>query len=159
MFDIGFLELVLLSVVALVVLGPEKLPGAIRTVSLWIGRLRRSFNSIKQDIEKEIGADEIRRQLRNEAIMEKFKQTKTQVNDAVNTIRKETDEIRKNVEMEAQAAALTSHPPKPAETAAPSSASPAPATAQEAAATTTSPAAETTAASAGAEAPASKTEP
>src|SRR5690606_4045144 len=108
MFDIGFLELVLLSVVSLVVLGPEKLPGAIRTVSLWIGRLRRSFNTIKMDIEKEIGADEIRRQLRNEAIMDKFKHTKTQVNEALGAVKKETDAIRKSVELEAEAAAWAS---------------------------------------------------
>lgn len=110
MFDIGFLELLLLGVVSLVVLGPEKLPGAIRTVSLWIGRLRRSFNTIKMDIEKEIGADEIRRQLRNEAIMDKFKHTKTQVNEALNTVKKETDAIRKSVELEAEAAAWASKP-------------------------------------------------
>lgn len=110
MFDIGFLELLLLGVVSLVVLGPEKLPGAIRTVSLWIGRLRRSFNSIKMDIEKEIGADEIRRQLRNEAIMDKFKHTKTQVNEALGAVKKETDAIRKSVELEAEAAAWASKP-------------------------------------------------
>lgn len=120
MFDIGFLELVLLSVVSLVVLGPERLPGAIRTVSLWIGRLRRSFNTIKQDIEKEIGADEIRRQLRNEAIMEKFKHTKTQVTNTIDSVKKEADTIRRNVELEADAAALTSKPTaKPDATIAP----------------------------------------
>lgn len=114
MFDIGFLELVLLGFVSLVVLGPERMPGAIRTVSLWIGRLRRSFNNVKQDIEREIGADEIRRQLRNEAIMEKFKQTKAQVNDTLNVVRKETEELRKSADLESQAAALTSNaPPKP----------------------------------------------
>jgi sec-independent protein translocase protein TatB len=102
MDNIGFTELVLLGIIALVVLGPEKLPGAIRTASLWIGRLKRSFNSIKTDIEREIGADEIRRQLRNEAIMDKFKQTKSQVNDAVSSIKKTTDEIRKSVELEAR---------------------------------------------------------
>ncbi len=102
MDNIGFTELVLLGIVALLVLGPEKLPGAIRTASLWIGRLKRSFNSIKTDIEREIGADEIRRQLRNEAIMDKFKQTKAQVNDAVSSIKKTTDEIRKSVELEAK---------------------------------------------------------
>jgi sec-independent protein translocase protein TatB len=105
MDNIGFTELLLLGIVALLVLGPEKLPGAIRTASLWIGRLKRSFNSIKTDIEREIGADEIRRQLRNEAIMDKFKQTKAQVNDAVNTVKKQTDDIRKNLELESQAAA------------------------------------------------------
>lgn len=108
MFDIGFFELVLVGVVALVVLGPEKLPGAIRTASLWIGRLRRSFNNIKQDIEKEIGADEIRRQLRNEAIMDKFKNTKSQVTDTINMVKKETDAFRKNVELESQVAGLSS---------------------------------------------------
>lgn len=116
MDNIGFTELVLLGIVALVVLGPEKLPGAIRTISLWIGRLKRSFNSIKTDIEREIGADEIRRQLRNEAIMDKFKQTKAQVNDAVSTVRKQTEEFRKTIELEAKAietatAPVTSRPP------------------------------------------------
>lgn len=75
MFDIGFLELLFIAIVGLLVLGPERLPGAIRTVTLWIGRLRRSFNSIKQDIEREVGADEIRRQLHNEAILDTFKET------------------------------------------------------------------------------------
>jgi len=42
MFDIGFAELLLIGVVGLLVLGPERLPGAVRTVSLWVGRLRRS---------------------------------------------------------------------------------------------------------------------
>jgi sec-independent protein translocase protein TatB len=114
MFEIGFLELVLLGLVSLVVLGPERMPGAIRTVSLWIGRLRRSFNNVKQDIEREIGADEIRRQLRNEAIMEKFKQTKAQVNDTINIVKKETEELRKSADLESQVAALSSNaPPKP----------------------------------------------
>lgn len=120
MFDIGFFELVLVGVVALVVLGPEKLPGAIRTASLWIGRLRRSFNNIKQDIEKEIGADEIRRQLRNEAIMDKFKNTKSQMTDTINMVKKETDAFRKNVELESQVAGLSSTqagaPPAPTST-------------------------------------------
>lgn len=108
MFDVGFFELVMIGVVSLVVLGPEKLPGAIRTASLWIGRLRRSFNNIKQDIEREIGADDIRRQLRNEAILDKFKTTRSQVTDTMNMVKKETEAFRKNVELEAQAAAFTS---------------------------------------------------
>ena len=75
MFDIGFLELLLISIIGLMVLGPERLPGAIRTASLWLGRLKRSFNNIRTEIEREVGADEIRRQLHNEAIMDTFKDT------------------------------------------------------------------------------------
>ena len=70
MFDIGFTELLLVGIVALVVLGPERLPGAVRTASLWIGRIKRSFSAIKAEVEREIGADEIRRQLHNEQILE-----------------------------------------------------------------------------------------
>ncbi len=69
MFGISFSELLLVGLVALLVLGPERLPGAARTAGLWIGRLKRSFNSIKMEVEREIGADDIRRQLHNEHIL------------------------------------------------------------------------------------------
>lgn len=69
MFGISFGELLLIGLVALLVLGPERLPGAARTAGLWVGRLKRSFNAIKQEVEREIGADEIRRQLHNEQIL------------------------------------------------------------------------------------------
>src|SRR5690554_1024747 len=71
MFDIGFTELLLIGLMALLVLGPERLPVAARMAGLWIGRIKRSFNSIKEEVEREIGADEIRRQLHNEDILAK----------------------------------------------------------------------------------------
>ncbi|MFZ5958670.1 Sec-independent protein translocase protein TatB [Pseudomonas knackmussii] len=70
MFGISFSELMLVGLVALLVLGPERLPGAARTAGLWVGRLKRSFNAIKQEVERELGADEIRRQLHNEHILQ-----------------------------------------------------------------------------------------
>lgn len=70
MFDIGFSELLLVGLVALLVFGPERLPGAARTAGLWVGRLKRSFAAIKTEVEREIGADEIRRQLHNEQILQ-----------------------------------------------------------------------------------------
>lgn len=70
MFDIGFSELLLVGLVALIVFGPERLPGAARTAGLWIGRLKRSFSAIKAEVEREMGADEIRRQLHNEQILQ-----------------------------------------------------------------------------------------
>ncbi|MFJ2482642.1 Sec-independent protein translocase protein TatB [Pseudomonas sp. NPDC087598] len=69
MLGISVSELLLVGLVALLVLGPERLPGAARTAGLWVGRLKRSFNAIKQEVEREIGADEIRRQLHNEHIL------------------------------------------------------------------------------------------
>jgi sec-independent protein translocase protein TatB len=90
-FDIGFPELIMISVVALLVIGPERLPETIRTITLWLGRLQRSFSNIRQELENEIGADEIRAQLHNEAIMkdlEKTRSTLQEVKDEVgNSIR------------------------------------------------------------------------
>jgi len=68
-FDIGFSELVLTALVALVVFGPERLPQAARTAGLWIGRLKRVLADTRREVERELGADDIRRQLHNEAIM------------------------------------------------------------------------------------------
>jgi sec-independent protein translocase protein TatB len=83
MFDIGFPELILIAIVGLLVIGPERLPEALRTLGLWIGRMRRSFTSVKAEIEKEIGMDEIRRQLHNEAVMEELKRIERDVRGSV----------------------------------------------------------------------------
>ena len=99
MFDPSFFELIIICIVALLVLGPDRLPGAIKTVGLWIGRLRRSFNKIKREIEQEVGADEIRRQLRNEDIMEKFNKTKSQVTESIDSVKKETESIKDDLNL------------------------------------------------------------
>jgi sec-independent protein translocase protein TatB len=84
MFEIGFPELLLIAIIGLLVIGPERLPEALRTLGLWIGRMRRSFTNVKTEIEKEIGMDEIRRQLHNEAVMEEMKRIERDVRDSVN---------------------------------------------------------------------------
>jgi sec-independent protein translocase protein TatB len=61
MFDIGFSEIVLIGVVALVVIGPERLPKTARTLGLLFGRLQRYVNEVKADINREMELDELRR--------------------------------------------------------------------------------------------------
>ena len=61
MFDIGFAEILLIGVVALIVLGPEKLPTAVRAVGLWVGRAKRAVSSIQSEISEELRIDEMRR--------------------------------------------------------------------------------------------------
>jgi len=64
MFDIGFMEMALIGVVALVVIGPERLPGVARTVGQWIGSARRFMSSVQADINQEVNkADELKRLL------------------------------------------------------------------------------------------------
>lgn len=63
MFDIGFTELLLVAVVALVVLGPERLPKAARFAGLWVRRARAQWYSVKSELERELAADELKRSL------------------------------------------------------------------------------------------------
>lgn len=60
MFDIGFSELVLIFVIGLVVLGPERLPKAARTLGLWIGRAKSTFNNLRNELEREAFNQEMR---------------------------------------------------------------------------------------------------
>lgn len=103
--DIGIQEIFLISVIALVVLGPERLPSTIKTVAVWIGRIKRSFNDIKADIEREINADEIREQIHNENILhqlgeplDQLKQTAKQLDENLEELdsssKKLADDIR-----------------------------------------------------------------
>ena len=61
MFDIGFSEIVVIAVVALIVIGPERLPKAARTLGHLFGRLQRYVNDVKQDISREMELDELRK--------------------------------------------------------------------------------------------------
>lgn len=63
MFDFGFSELLLIAVVALVVLGPERLPKAARFVGLWVRRARAQWYSVKNELERELAAEELKRDL------------------------------------------------------------------------------------------------
>ncbi|TDO06093.1 Sec-independent protein translocase protein TatB [Halomonas ventosae] len=63
MFDMGFLELMLIGVVGLLVLGPERLPKAARTLGLWIGKIKRSVSGMQREISAQLEAEELRQKL------------------------------------------------------------------------------------------------
>ena len=85
MFDIGFLELLLIALITLVVMGPERLPEAIRTLSLWIGRFKQRFASARQELEKEVGMDDIRHQLHNEQVLRELEDQKNELEQSLNS--------------------------------------------------------------------------
>ncbi|MCH1554351.1 MAG: Sec-independent protein translocase protein TatB, partial [Luminiphilus sp.] len=72
MLDIGFAELLVVAAIALFVVGPERLPSTIRSLSLWLGRLKRSFEEIKSDVSRE---------LHNEEVMRALEEGKDQIKD------------------------------------------------------------------------------
>ncbi len=65
MFDFGFWELVVVLVVALLVVGPERLPQVARTAGLWIGRLRRMADGMREEIRRELEAEELKKSLQD----------------------------------------------------------------------------------------------
>lgn len=64
MFDIGFSEMLIVGVVALLVLGPERLPKAMRTVGGFLRKARRSFDDLRYEVEREIELEELKKQMR-----------------------------------------------------------------------------------------------
>ena len=81
MFDIGFSELLIIAVLTLIVMGPERLPETVRTITLWFGRLRQFLSAARTEIEDEVGIDEIRRQLHNEQLMRDLDKARQEVVD------------------------------------------------------------------------------
>ncbi|MEH6635261.1 MAG: Sec-independent protein translocase protein TatB [Halioglobus sp.] len=83
MFDIGFAELVIIAVVSLLVIGPERLPSTIRTASLWLNRIKRGFNDIKQEVQQELHNDSVMQELRKtgEQLQQQTKDIQNSIHD------------------------------------------------------------------------------
>ena len=84
MFDIGFAELLLIGVVGLLVVGPEQLPGAVRTALAWVNRFRRSFDQIRTEVRRELHNDEVLQKLKAES-----QQLEQQVRDTAQSVEQE----------------------------------------------------------------------
>ena len=67
MFDIGFTEIILVFVVMLLVVGPERLPRLARTAGLWVGKMRGLVASVKADIDRELATEELKKALAKQA--------------------------------------------------------------------------------------------
>ena len=89
MFESSFLEMLVIGVVALLVIGPERLPTVARTIGHWIGKVRRFIASTKADIEHELRADELREMLAKQE--EELRNLKVMMT-------KKTAEVRKELE-------------------------------------------------------------
>ena len=80
MFDIGFSEILIVATLTLIIMGPKRLPETLKTITLWLGRIRNFINSAKVEIENEVGIDEIKKQLHNEKIMNEIEKSKRELN-------------------------------------------------------------------------------
>ena len=89
MFDVGFSELLIIAVVALLVLGPERLPKAARFAGLWVRKARAQWYSVKSELELELAQEEMKKHLQEaensikapvQALSENLQQTETEIN-------------------------------------------------------------------------------
>lgn len=92
MFEIGFWEMVMVGVVALVVVGPERLPGLARTAGHWIGKARRMFAEVKADVDRELHLEEIRQSIRQSADLNPMQDVADQVKAIRNDLQAEFDD-------------------------------------------------------------------
>lgn len=86
MFDIGFTELLLIFVVTLLVVGPEKLPTVARKMGRFFGQIKRTFNQVKHDVEQELEIEAVKSKLKENAMAEEARQL--------------ADEMSKTIEIE-----------------------------------------------------------
>ena len=86
--SIGIQEVILISLMALIILGPERLPLAIKNILSFSKRIKRSFNQIKADLEKEVNINEITQEIHNEQILK-------ELGEPVEQLKKNTADIEK----------------------------------------------------------------
>lgn len=87
MFEIGFWELVLIGVVALIVIGPERLPGVARTVGRWVGRARQIVSTVRSEVERELQIEEMKRTIAEHDTSEQFRQLHDQIRNLESELR------------------------------------------------------------------------
>jgi len=79
LFDVGFQEVVLIGVIALLVIGPERLPAVARSVGRWVGKMQRFVAGVKRDLQSELNTDEVRKLLNSQE--DQIRELKEMVNE------------------------------------------------------------------------------
>jgi len=97
MFDMGFLELLLIGVIGLIVLGPERLPVAARTAGRWLGKAKRMVSQFSSEIDKQLEVDELRTQLKEQGENLDINEGIQKIHETANAVLKDVKQVNKNV--------------------------------------------------------------
>ncbi len=87
MFEVGFSELVMIALVSLLVIGPERLPKVARLAGFWIGKARNIAATFKEEIKHELHAEELRQIFNEQAELQEFHAAINETTEAINTIK------------------------------------------------------------------------
>ncbi|MEY3107080.1 MAG: hypothetical protein RIT35_1253 [Pseudomonadota bacterium] len=101
MFDIGFSELVMIGLVSLLVIGPERLPKVARIAGFWIGKSRAMMASVKAEIKQELQEEEIRQILKEQIKLEEFHAAINETSDITNSIKETLVELPEKAQITA----------------------------------------------------------
>ena len=88
MFDVGFWEILLILVMALVIIGPERLPGAARKAGFFVGKARRYIEGVRSEVESELDVNEFKRMLHNQEV---------QINELQQQLKTGVDEVKSDL--------------------------------------------------------------
>ncbi len=101
MFDVGFWEILLILILALVVIGPERLPGAARQAGFFVGKARRYIEGVRSEVEEELDVNEFKRMLHNQEV---------QINELQQQIKSGVDDVAADLPKVSAADILTDTP-------------------------------------------------
>ena len=87
MFDVGFSELIMIGLVSLLVIGPERLPKVARIAGFWIGKSRAMMANVKAEIKQELHEEEIRQIFKEQVELQEFHSALNETTDAANSIK------------------------------------------------------------------------
>ncbi|MFO7954429.1 Sec-independent protein translocase protein TatB [Thioalkalivibrio sp.] len=95
MFDIGFWEIIIIVLVALLVVGPERLPGLAREIGRWVGKTRRFVHSVRSDFEQELQTDELRNMLKSQD--REIRQLKSMMDETETSLREDIEDTERGL--------------------------------------------------------------
>jgi sec-independent protein translocase protein TatB len=108
MFDVGFSELIMIGLVALLVIGPERLPKVARLAGFWVGKARNMAASVKEEIKQELQAEELRQIFKEQVELQEFHAALNETNEAANAINASLAELPEAAQVDVK----PSHEPK-----------------------------------------------
>ena len=122
MFDIGFWEIAIIALIGLLILGPERLPRAARSIGLWVGKARRMLAEVKRDIDRELDASDLKK-IKDEVklTVEESKEVleeasiKKDIDEAKSALEETAETLNEKITDEPEATAKSSEPEKVAD--------------------------------------------
>ena len=101
MFDMGLWEIVLICVILLIVVGPERLPRLARTAGLWVGKARSMVASVRTEVERELRVEELKRSIREQTDSDEFRDLADQVRSINSEARRAEHDMHSDLDRDA----------------------------------------------------------